>query len=125
MVNLKDVHHEVEEDTWDTFQQNPPPTDKDCTGAPPKSFGGGNGKSNHDKMKNEDVEMDSMELGDVEDTMEGQEGKKCTPKTTKGMEMDFCCLSKSNNNTIVVYFGMSTMDKLADFWEKHWTDTFI
>ena len=53
-----------------------------------------------------------------------------TPKTERGKEMatmlvSFCHLSKSSANTIVVNFGVSTMDKLADFREEHWKDTFI
>ena len=62
--------------------------------------------------------------------MSGQIGKAYVPKTEKGKEMarmlvSFCCLSKSSANTIVVYFGVSTMDTLADFCEEHWKDTFI
>ncbi len=37
----------------------------------------------------------------------------------------FCPLSKSSANTIVVYFGVSMMVKLADFHEEHWKDTFV
>ena len=37
----------------------------------------------------------------------------------------FCCLSKSSANTIVVYFGVSTMNKLANFHEDHGRDTFV
>ena len=52
-----------------------------------------------------------------EDPVSGQTGKEYVPKTEKGKEMarilvSFCCLSKSSANTIVVYFGVSTMDKL-------------
>ena len=62
--------------------------------------------------------------------MNGQTKKEYTPKTKKGKAMarmlvSFCCLSKSSAKTIVVYFGMSTMDKLADFHEDHWKDTFV
>ena len=41
------------------------------------------------------------------------------------MLSSFCRLSTSSANAIVVYFGMSMMGKLADFWEEHWKDTFV
>lgn len=68
---------------------------------------------------NNDMEQESRE----EDPMGGQAGKYCTPKTTKGEKMarmlvSFCCLPKSMNNVIVIYFDTSTMDKLANFYEE-------
>ena len=62
--------------------------------------------------------------------MNEQTRKEYTPKTKKAKEMarmliSFCRLSKSSANTIVVYFGVSTMDKLADFHKEHWKDTFV
>ena len=52
-------------------------------------------------------------------------GRNISPKTKNGKEMarmliSFCHLSKSGANTIVTYFGVSKMDKLADFHEEHW-----
>ncbi len=41
------------------------------------------------------------------------------------MLSSFCRLSTSSANAIVVYFGMSMMGKLADFWEEHWKDMFV
>ena len=41
------------------------------------------------------------------------------------MLVSFCCLSKSSANTIVVYIGVSMMNKLADSREEHWKNTFI
>ena len=77
----------------------------------------------------EDDEEDPEESGE-EDPVNGQIGKEYAPKTAKGKEMarmlkSFCHLSKSSANTIVVYFGVSPMDKLADFCEEHWEDMFV
>ena len=74
------------------------------------------GDGNH---KDDNKEEDPKESGE-EDPVNGQTGKEYTPKTKKGKEMarmfiSFCRLSKSSANTIVVYFGVSTMDKLTDF----------
>ena len=56
--------------------------------------------------------------------MNGQTGKEYAPKAEKCKEMarmlvSFCCLSKSTANTVVVYFGVSMMDKLVNYHEKH------
>ncbi len=63
-------------------------------------------------------------------TVNGQTRMEYTTKTGKGREkvrmlVSFCCLSKSSANTIVVYCGVSMMDKLAEFHEENWKDTFI
>ena len=62
--------------------------------------------------------------------MKRQTGKEYTSKTEKSKEMArmlmrFNCLSKSSANTIVVYFGVSAMDKLTAFCTEHWKDKFI
>ena len=62
--------------------------------------------------------------------MNGQTGKEYTLKTEQGKEMarmlvSFCCLSNSSDNTIVVYFDVSTIDKLADFYKEHWKNMFV
>ncbi len=103
--------------------------------APPGGGGkGGQGGSDDEEMASNDHEdnkdeEDSKESKE-EDPVSGQTGKEYVPKTKKGKEiarmfMNFCRLSKSSANTIVVYFGVSTMDKLADFPEEHWKDTFV
>ena len=75
---------------------------------------------------NEEDPKESME----KDLVNGQTGKEYTPKTEKGKEVarmliHFCHLSKSSANTIVVYFGVSMMDKLVDFCEECQKDTFV
>ena len=77
----------------------------------------------------DDDEEDPIESGE-DDPVSSHTGKEYVPKTKKGKEIarmlvSFCRLSKSIANTIVVYFGVSTMDKLADFHEEHWKDTFL
>ena len=72
---------------------------------------------------------DSKESGE-EDPMNSQTGKDYTPKTVKGKEMasmhdSFCRHPKSTTVTIVVYFGVSTINVLADFHEEHWKETFV
>ena len=62
--------------------------------------------------------------------MNGQTRKDYNPKIVKGKEMarmfiSFCCLLKSCASTIVVYFDVSMMEKLAKFYEEHWKDTFV
>lgn len=79
--------------------------------------------------KDKDENMGSKESRD-EDPVEGQDENEYTPKTHKGKEMQnmftsFCHLSKPNVIAISVYFGMSRLDKLSDFCEGHWKDTFI
>ena len=39
--------------------------------------------------------------------------------------VSFCHLSRSSTNTIVIYFDMSMMDKLANFHEEHWKEMFV
>ena len=78
---------------------------------------------------NDDNEEDPKESGE-EDPVSGQTGKEYTPRTEKGKEMarmfvSFCRLSKSSANTIVVYFGVSMMDKPADFCKEHWKDMLV
>ena len=110
--------------------ENPPLEDRDGAGAPPGGGGkGGQGGSDDEEMASNDHEdnkdeEDSKESKE-EDPVSGQTGKEYVPKTEKGKEMarmlvSFCRLSKSSANTIVVYFGVSMMDKLADFHEEHW-----
>ena len=55
-----------------------------------------------------------------DDPTVGHERKEYTPQTTKGREMtqmfrNFCDLPQSHANAIVVYFGVYTMDILAEF----------
>ena len=93
-------------------------------GAPGGAASGGGGSDDDDEE-----EMPPAESED-EDPLEGQNGRDYVPRTAKGQQMaqmliDFCGLSKSNANTIVVYFGVSTMDKLANFHEEHWQNTFV
>lgn len=62
--------------------------------------------------------------------MEGQNEKDYTPKMTMGKEMAnmLTCIpgfSKSNANGIVVYFGLSRIDKFADFGEAYLKDSFV
>ena len=73
--------------------------------------------------------LEEEEKSQIGRPCERSEGEEICPKK-KGKEMarmcvNFCHLSKSSANTIVVYFGVSTMDKLADFCEEYWKDTFI
>ena len=44
-------------------------------------------------------------------------------KMTK-MFVNFCPLSSSSAKATVVYFGVSTKDKLVDFCEEQWKDMF-
>ena len=79
--------------------------------------------------EDKDDEEESKESGE-EDPVNGQTGKEYNRKTKKGKEMaktpiSFCHLSKSSANTTVVYFGMSMMEKLADFHEDNWKDAFV
>ena len=118
----------------DPPMDNQPPKGGGDTGAPPGGNGDdGRGSSDDQEMgegDREDVnEEDPKESGE-EDPVSGQTGKEYVSKTKEGKEMarmlvSFCHLSKSSANTIVVYFGVSTMDKLADFREEHWKDTFV
>ena len=79
--------------------------------------------------KDNSKDEDPKESGE-EDPMDSQTRKDYTPKTVKGKEMEwmlvsFCHHPKSSVNTIVVYFGVSMMDKLTDFHEEHWKDMFV
>lgn len=105
-------------------------------GTPPDGNGGGSGSSSDDEKimysndeKNDDSNKDSKESGD-KDPIDAQDGRDNTPKTTRRKEitkmlLSFCHLTKSSANAIVVYFGVSKMDKLADIHEEHWKDMFV
>ena len=72
-----------------------------------------------DNSEDSNEDKDSKESRE-EDTVNGQTMKEYSLKTVKGKEMtrmliSFCCFSKSSANTIVDYFGVSIMDKLANF----------
>jgi hypothetical protein len=62
--------------------------------------------------------------------MRGQgTGKYYIPQTPKGKEMarmfcQFCDLPIKDANTIVVYFGICNVERLAAFRQDHWKDTF-
>lgn len=87
----------------------------------------GNGSIDDQVMKDNQEDRDEGESMDPkesrdEDPMESQTGKKYTLKTTKGKKMakmfaSFCCLSKSNANTIVVHFGVSMLDNWLTLWK--------
>lgn len=131
IVCLKDVRHDMEENTGDKPHKNPMPGGGGCTGTLSDGSGSGGGDYLGDKdlkdeqeRNDEDKGKDSKESG-VEHSMDGQNGKDYTQNTDKGNELakiliSFCPLSKSSANAVLVYFGMSTMKQLADFHEKHW-----
>ena len=100
--------------------ENPPPGGRSGTGAPPGRRGEAGQESSDNKEmrdnyhKDNDDEEDPKEYGE-EDPVNDQTAKECTPRMKKGKEMarmfvSFCHLSKSSDNTIVVYFGVSTME---------------
>ena len=106
----------------DPPQENPSPKGRGSTGAQPGGGGGADqGSSDNEEMrgsnhKDSSKEEDPKESAE-EDPVSGQTGKEYTPKSKNGKEMtkmhvSFCRLSKSSPNIIVVYFGVSTMDKL-------------
>ena len=130
----EDIHDGMEDDEHPP-QQNPPHEGKGGAGAPP---GGGSmagqGSSNDKEMEDGDAEDNNNdedpEESVEEDPLNSQTGKDYTPKTLKDKEMarmlvSFCRLPKSSANTIVVYSGVSRMDKFADFPEEHWKDTLV
>ena len=72
----------------------------------------------------EDPEEDEQE-----DPSDGQAGRTYTPRTEGGKAMakmlrKFCRLTKADANAIVVYFGVYSENRLAEFQEAHWKDTF-
>ena len=75
------------------------------------------------------VEVDEdKEEEPEENPSSGQQGKEYRPKTDsdKAMAMMFvhsCKLSCANTRAIIIYFGISSSNKLADFQEAHWKDT--
>ena len=65
----------------------------------------------------------------TEDPTTGQQGKDYLPRTENGkaiaeMFVRFCQLLQANARVIAVYFGVSSLTKLANFQESHWKDTF-
>ena len=85
----------------------------------------------NNECEDHDDEEDPEESGE-EGPMNGPTRKEYTPRTKKGIEIarmlvSFCFLSisKSSANTIVVYIGVSMMDKLADFCEGHLKNMFV
>lgn len=135
VVHLKDVHHNIEEDAGDAPQENPPPGGGGGTSPPSRGCGDNDDSSDDKVMKDRGKDEDNNNDNNPEEfrdkcPMDSQTGKDYTPKTTKGKEManmlvSFCHLSKSSTNSIMVYVGVSTMDKLAEFCAEHWKDTFI
>ena len=64
-----------------------------------------------------------------EDSSIGQLRKTYKARTELGkamvkMQRHFCQLLKANANAIVVYFGTYGKNKLANFQQMHWKDTF-
>lgn len=111
-------------DEEDVPQEIPPQGGGGGTGAgaPGGAASGGRGNDS-----DEDEETNSAESED-EDPLEGQDGRDYVPRATKGKQMaqmliNFCGLSKLNANAIVVYFSVSTMEKLVEFHEEHWPAT--
>ena len=79
------------------------------------------GNNNDEKTPNESA---------VEDPIDNHTEKDHTPSTVKKKEIarmliSFCHLPKPSANAIVVHFGMSRMNKLADFYEEQWKDKFV
>ena len=102
----------------------------DGGGAGGGAGGGGGGGEDPDasESESESDEMDEDEEPE-EDPSTGQHGKEYRPKTDTGKAMAkmfvrFCQLSRANARAIVVFFGVSSSNKLADFLEEHWKDTF-
>lgn len=125
--NLADLANDEEEDDDVSPQGNPlqssgggggAPSDGGGAGAPGSAAGGGGGDNNDN-----DEEMPPAKSKD-EDPFEGHDGRDYIPHSAKGKQMakmliNFCGLSKSNVNAIVLYFGVSAMHKLAEFYEEH------
>ena len=124
VVRLQDVRDEMQGGGDVPGGGAPPGGGGDGWGGPPGGGGGGDGGDN-----NPDDDASMAEEPEDEDPTVGHAGKEYTPRTTKGREMaqmfrDFCGLPRSHANAIVVYFGVYTMDILAEFREEHWKDTF-
>lgn len=92
--------------------------------------GGGDGDPNDSESESDSDNMEEDNEEDPEeDPSSGQWAKEYRPKTDSGKAMEnmfihFCQLSCTNARTIVVYFGISSSNKLDDFQEAHWKDTF-
>ena len=87
--------------------------------------GSGDGDPDNSDSESESDEMDEDEDEEPkEDPSTGQQGKEYHPKTNNGKAMakmfvSFCQLSRANARAIVVFFGVSSSNKLADFQEAH------
>ena len=107
----------------------PPPPDGGSGGG----GGGGGGSSCSDSDSDGDDDADGMDEDpkeeEQEDLSDGQAGKTYMPRTEGGkamakMQRKFCPLTKADTNAIVVYFGVYSENRLAEFQEAHWKDTF-
>ncbi len=79
--------------------------------------------------EDDDSEMEDADKDPVEDPENAGTGKYYVPQTPKGKEMAkmfrrFCDLPAKDAGAIVVYFGVSNVERLAAFKQDHWKDTF-
>lgn len=106
-------------------------------GAPPPNGGSGSGDggSGHslDSGSDEDNNADDMDVDpnkeEPEDPSDRQAGKTYKARTEGGKAMakmlrNLCRLTKADAHAIVVYFGVYGENRLAEFQESHWKDTF-
>jgi hypothetical protein len=103
----------------------------------PPPGGNGDGSSSGGKYdgdedpdeEDEDSEMEDADEDPVEDPENVGTGKYYEPQTPNGKAMAkmfrwFCNLPAKDANTIVVYFGVYSVELLAAFQQDHWKDTF-
>jgi len=94
-------------------------------GPPPPDGGSGRGGgSSLDNDSDGDDDADDMEE-DPEDPSDRQAGRTYMPRTEGGKAMakmlrKFCRLTKADKMAFVIYFGVYSENRLAEFQEAHW-----
>lgn len=89
-----------------------------------------NNLSSNSNGMEEDANLDDSDCEEQEDPNRDQTSQEYCPRNTKDKAMArifvrFFCLMTTNACPIVVSYGVLSLNKLADFKEERWKDTFI